>query len=242
MRELTSFELALVSGGHGECEGDGEESDICVIGHPPDLPNYPPPTPLPPSWGPPPEYGGGGSGPTPPPPAPDPCLNGKMDVAADGLKDQTNAAPFANSKEYLSAIYKDASGTVRTYGPVEGVQVGLLGSIWEFPNFDANFAAATGMGATSIIGSVHNHPYAVFGHDPDLNRYPSGADWLSAERDIQRGADPANYSLYVIDTAGNMREFPYSMKDFFNNMHPDSKRMGLFLPPAIDNPPPPTCS
>lgn len=65
MRELTSFELALVSGGgSGSCEhSGGEEYDGCIIGTPPpDLPNYPPSPPPPPSYEPPPYEGGGGGG------------------------------------------------------------------------------------------------------------------------------------------------------------------------------------
>jgi len=151
-------------------------------------------------------------------------------------------APNHESKEYLSAIYKDANGDIKTYGPIEGIPVGAVGAIWEFPNFYSNFTSATNQGRDDIVGEVHNHPYLVYGHDPELNMYPSSHDWASAENTIAAGANPATYSLYIIDTAGNLREFPYTMKDFFKAMSDESKRLGLLLPPAMTTVPPPTCS
>lgn len=231
MRELTFFELALVSGGDGTCEGDGEEADVCITHPPYTPPSFPPSYPPPPSE-PPPSSGGGGD-----PSTPTPCFFTHMNAAADDMKDLTNAKPFVSSKEYLSAVYKDASGNVQTFGPVEGVPVGLTGSIWTFPGFDANFMSATGLGLNSIVGTVHNHPYSTFGHEPGLSRYPSENDWIAATRDVEiNGANPAAFMLYVIDTTGAMRAFPYTSKEFFMSLHPDSKRLGLLLPGTIDDP------
>src|SRR5258707_607959 len=65
MRELTDFELALVSGGYGCEEASGEEINICGY-PPPDPPSYPPSPPPPGSYEPPvgspPSSGGGGTG------------------------------------------------------------------------------------------------------------------------------------------------------------------------------------
>lgn len=68
MRELTLFELSLVSGGSGQCEGDYEETgEVLVCGQ------MPPPT-MPPSFPPPPPPPGGENG-SPPSgsPTPDPA-------------------------------------------------------------------------------------------------------------------------------------------------------------------------
>lgn len=237
MRELTSFELALVSGGDGGCEeASGEEINICAPppGNPP--PSNPPPT-YPPSYEPPIGTPPSSGGPTPE----TPCEDAHSDKAADNIRNLTNLAPNHESKEYLSAIYKDSNGDIKTYGPIQGNPVGAVGGIWEFPGFYTNFTSATGQGRDDIVGEVHNHPFDVYGHDPGLNMYPSTLDWVSAENAIAAGANPATYSLYVIDTVGDLREFPYTMKDFFKAMSDESKRLGLFLPAAMTTVPTPTC-
>lgn len=240
MRELTSFELALVSGGFGGCdEATGDEIIICAPPPGIPLPSYPPSSPLPPSWTPPsdsPPSSGGN-----PPPAEPPCDDAHADKAADNLRNLTNLKPNHESKEHLSAVYKDRNGDVKTFGPVEGMQVGLTGAIWEFKDFYTNFTNQTGMDRSSIMAEVHNHPYLVFGHEAALNRYPTSADWISADRAVAAGANPATYSLYIIDTSGELREFPYSLRDYYNNMSAESKRLGLLLPNAMTTIPTPTC-
>lgn len=72
-----------------------------------------------------------------------------------------------------------------------------------------------------ITGLIHNHPPGPFGNDRDdlrVNRYPSDADWQAAEQFVNFGADPASFSLFIIDPYGAVREFPYSDRAFYEGL------------------------
>lgn len=101
MRELTLFELALVSGGDGTCEGDGEEADVCIT-HPPYTPPYTPPS-FPPSY-PPPSYE--------PPPASGGGSSPSSDVGIGGDPCPVSRAEAAEALNNLQAGSPTAAGIV----------------------------------------------------------------------------------------------------------------------------------
>lgn len=247
MRELTFLELSLISGGYGECEGDGEESDICVIGHPPDLPNYPPPTPLPPSWGPPPEYGGGGGGPTPPPPPP-PCepTDGKaIDFARDTIDPTFPYGPIDPSgftPTNPSWLHAEIIGFVGPGGQIGPTVINVGTGGWS-PNF--------GNHVGDVQGFVHNHPPYVHNGTEYVsgstqylndNRYPSTGDWNVLQAIANHyGPINGNYnpSIYLVDPFGTLREFKLSERAAIEGLSATDRQNGVGL--AGREPSPPTC-
>lgn len=189
--------------------------------------------------------GGGGSDTPPEPPHPTPCeQEAQADEQAQQAADQINAAfgitPGTFSlnntladQEYGAILYEDANGNIQTFGPEPLTPVGVTGSLFSTEALYSAFENA-GLDRGSITGFVHNHPGGVF-TDVDLNRYPSGADWAAAAGAVELGADPATYSLYVVDGNGNLREFAYADRALYENLTDEQKRNGENLPEGTES-------
>ena len=78
----------------------------------------------------------------------------------------------------------------------------------------------------AVQGFWHSHPSAsFFTSDRLIGRYPSLSDWNMLDR-IKAGAGAASDpSLWIMDSWGTTREFKYSERDYFKNMHNDLSRM-----------------
>ena len=93
--------------------------------------------------------------------------------------------------------------------------------------------------ATTITGSIHNHPSGS-SQDQLLDRYPSnniGADdWNAADQLVAAGADGGSLVVYIIDPFGEVRGFPYTMKDYYMGLSEAQRSDGVGLPaPMIDD-------
>jgi hypothetical protein len=103
--------------------------------------------------------------------------------------------------------------------------------------------ARLGIDRRDILGIVHNHPAAEYSDYPDIQRYPSGGkvpggDWNAADWFVSGGAGGSggdDFSLFVIDTAGKMREFRYSDRDKFKNLDFEERNRGKALPPEVES-------
>lgn len=248
MRELTLFELALVSGGDGACEGDGEEADVCIT-HPPytppSNPGYPPSYP-PPSYEPP-SYGGGGSSPPPPPPPCDPTDGKAIDFVRDTIKPTFPNGPVdthgfdPNNPTWLHAEIIGFVGPGGQIGPTVKVNLGA-GTGWS-PNLDNHVG--------NVQGFVHNHPPYVHNGTEFVsgstqyvneNRYPSTGDWNVLQAIADRyGPTNGNYnpSIYLVDPHGTLREFKLSERAAIEGLSDTDIQNGVGL--AGRTPSPPTC-
>ncbi|MEQ1687874.1 MAG: hypothetical protein ABL874_04815, partial [Sphingopyxis sp.] len=91
----------------------------------------------------------------------------------------------------------------------------------------------------SVVGTVHNHPYAsttsqargqnVTSYNAD-QRYPSNQDWDILDAQVVRGADPTNLSIFILDGFGTLREFKYADKDKFKGKTDQQRVNGEDLP------------
>ncbi len=152
--------------------------------------------------------------------------NDTQDGFADFVRDVINGIPSSGSQEWGAALSVDALG--RPYSPSGGVST--IGEVDENtlyipPN------------PSEVYGIIHNHPDALGGQDTDrVNRYPSPADWEAAEQMVAAGADGNNFSLYIIDADGEMREFSYADRERYENLSETEMERGEDLPePIIDD-------
>jgi len=86
-------------------------------------------------------------------------------------------------------------------------------------------------GDGSEIGIVHNHTNLEPGNiDDRINRYPSDNDWNAAETLITNSNLVAsNFTLYIIDTQGVMRAYPYTDRAAIQGLSESQKRSGVQL-------------
>ncbi len=88
--------------------------------------------------------------------------------------------------------------------------------------------------ASNVFGTVHNHPSG--GSDYNLlNRYPSDNDWSAADAFISNGADPNNFSMFIMDANGDLREFEYSDRALYQDLSQDDMIDGDDLPPVMQS-------
>ncbi len=88
--------------------------------------------------------------------------------------------------------------------------------------------------ASNVVGWVHNHP--TYGYDPNLDleaRYPSTDDWSEAQRVVNERGIPASISLFIVDSAGTVRDFNYADRASFQSLTSADRRRGELLPPQI---------
>lgn len=145
----------------------------------------------------------------------------------DAFRDLINGKEDSSNKEYGAVIAYSAEtdryslvGQDTLYGPADFVRLPHL------PDGQSG----------DIVGVIHNHPDKRtnnFSSD-EINRYPSADDWEIAEEDyIGNGADPDNFSLFIVDTEGELREFKYSERHYYENLTGSQKEDGENLPDVI---------
>lgn len=150
-------------------------------------------------------------------------------------------ASAEDGKEYGGNIYNDGSVSNELYG-------GQLSSAITKGEFERGLIA-DGKNAADLRGTVHNHSYnhSVSSANNYFNNFPSTQDWQDATDMVEnRGVDPENFSLFIIGTDNQTREFPYSTKDQFNppevwrdfdgSYNWDPKEMGAYLDRLESNP------
>lgn len=214
MRQLTEYELKLVTGANG--------STVYVTGDPADPYD---PGPWYPGQGDPwggGGGGGGGGGSEEPPPE-----TGCSDTEAVEATSQIAAKTNDTSREYGSIIYRAADGSLQHSPPLGGTLSVIPLSTWN------NWLSTNGISWSQVVGTVHNHPYDVYADtqaEADINRYPSSNDWGFADYAIGQGADADQFSLYIIDTQGIVRDFSYSDSSVYRAMGDEAKDDGENLP------------
>lgn len=176
--------------------------------------------------------GGGGSSSTEPtPPDPIDCSDRKA-MEAEGV---INDEPDRLSKENAILIYRDANGQVQKSGVIQGGDSSISQQAIET---EMN---RLGIDRSQVTGIVHNHPYNTYGAEPEVNRYPSGGvvpggDWSAADWFVNGGAGGSNgagFSLYVVDTAGHMREFSFKDRNYYANLTRSQRANEIGLPDVL---------
>jgi len=214
LRPLSPDEMLLLAG-----------NNVTVTGNPPDwwdpsLPNDPNP-----------DGGGGGGG-----SGDDPGEAGQdcRDRHAIAAKNEINDHPDDGRKEHGSIIYRDANGAVQRSPVLHGNPDGIPRSVIE------GWLASNGVAMSQVIGLAHNHDAWIYAQTDEaaaVNRYPSENDWEFAEWMVGLGAGGSagaeGFALYVIDTAGQLREFEYGDRSFYETLSRPQKVGGNGLPDAM---------
>ena len=235
MRELTAFELALVSGGFGECEGDGEEIIVCG-----DPPTYPPPT-FPPSY-PPPTYppgdtpypGGGGGGSSPVPVAPHPGDCGTPSGAAVGIAQHVMGTTAVGPPNPLETPAGNDWTQVEFTAIITQNPDGSYGALNDqiYSNDAPGSATNPAITGTSAVGIWHNHPDRA-GNDHDaIDRYPSVGEslGLAQMKSINSTNNPAyDPSIFITAPDGVTREFKLSERAAIEALSTPDKVAGTGL-------------
>lgn len=200
MRELTLEELELISGGSttvdeivvvadGDGDGGGDWGDYGDYGD-----------------------GGGGSGgdsgsdsgEQSPPENEHPCeANAVADIDTDiKAKDASDGKSGTSQPEYGATI---ASADGKFY--TSEIRTGQSYDDANPPS--TSIGPPAGFTWAQVTGTVHSHPPSGDAAADIRNQAPSDGDWQSADEAVRRGADPSNFTMYVIDKDGNMRAFDY---------------------------------
>ena len=157
------------------------------------------------------------------------------DRAALSAQSEINQENDDAVDEHASIVYVGSDGKVHRSPPIEGDTLGVpMTAILEW-------MSQNGVSMSQVIGLVHNHPLYEYGTTDQaaaINRYPSGGDvkggdWNAASYMVNNGAGGttgANFAMYVIDTAGQMREFLYSDRAKYENLSADEREQGDELP------------
>ena len=67
----------------------------------------------------------------------------------------------------------------------------------------------SGYSWSDVTATIHSHPDSGNSDIDIRNRAPSDGDWLAADQMVQRGANPAELTLYIVDNTGVIRAFDY---------------------------------
>ncbi len=156
-----------------------------------------------------------------------------LDATSDIKSENDN-----NVDEHASVVYIGSDGAVRHSPPIEGDTLGVpLSAI-------LSWMSQNGVAMNQVIGLVHNHPayeYGATDQSAAINRYPSGGDvaggdWSVAGYMVSNGAGGAggaDFAMYLIDTAGNLREFAYADREKYENLSAQEREQGEELPDAM---------
>lgn len=90
-----------------------------------------------------------------------------------------------------------------------------------------NMVSPYGMRTIDFLGTIHSHPPRATTSNPALDeayriadQYPSSEDWWEMETHamsvLSAGGDPYQISMYIVDSLGFVREFPYYTMSFYN--------------------------
>lgn len=181
------------------------------------------------------DYGGGGGEGGPDTVAPADAA----DHAAIDAQVTINSAEHHNSREFLILVYRGSNGTMHKSHLIGGTGASVSRSQIE------TWMTAHGVSMGQVVGFVHNHDQAHYSDtvtEELMNRYPSGGDvdggdWNVADSMVARGAGGATgssgFSMYVIDTHGELREFQYSNRSTYMNLNADERERGVALPPEL---------
>ena len=156
--------------------------------------------------------------------------NDCRDRNALDAKDAINSESDRHTKEHAVIVYRDAQGGLHKTGVIEGNYARLTLEVIQ------NYMNTHGISRDQVIAFVHNHPAWVYASSPELaavNRYPSANDWGFAQWMVNGGAGGANgegFAMYVIDTAGKMREFEYGDRSRYENLSQSQRERGTDLP------------
>ena len=146
-----------------------------------------------------------------------------------------NGQPDDHAREYGAILYRGADGRVQMSDLIPGTESQITQADI------VNTMTTTGISFDQVIGFVHNHDAWYYGRsneEADVNRYPSGADWSTANWMVANGAGGSNgdnFALYLIDTAKVMREFEYEDRSTYQNLDRDDKIAGSGLPNATSS-------
>ena len=199
MRELTKKELELIGGGY-------ETNEIVVTGGDDgDWGDW---------WG---DWGGdygddyggdsgggGDGGDSGPPPNEFPCENTAVSGVAGNIAaaDASDGLSGTGQVEYGATI-ASAGGNFITGDLVTGQSYNQANP----PS--TTISPPAGYGWADVVATVHSHPPSGDAATDLRNQAPSDGDWQSADEAVARGADPANFTMYIIDMNGTMRAFDY---------------------------------
>jgi len=155
--------------------------------------------------------GGGGSSPPPPPAEPDHDCEGEAVNAARAAIDAATQGDSFNDgsdrqPEYGNTVARDGDGFT-----VSDTNQGQSYHQSDQPATTLN--PPDGFGWSDVVGMVHSHPPSGNSTTDRDNRAPSGEDWLAADEAVNRGADPDELVIYIIDRWGTMRAFEYMSYD-----------------------------
>lgn len=147
-----------------------------------------------------------------------PCADGVAVEIADDLYNNTKATGY----EYGAVVVRNPDGTF-------GVHNDLF-----YTNFSTKGVDHPAPRNGSAVGTIHTHPEIKNAEefwDNYANRYPSNADWAQADKLVaEAGADPAKFSVYIVDKWGVIREFSYLDKAMYLSLQPHDKYNGKGLP------------
>lgn len=143
------------------------------------------------------------------------------------------AKPDDGQREYGSIIYRGADGKMYSSAPIPGTSTSIS------PAQITDWLNTNGVSMSQVTGFVHNHDawqYGTSSFEANVNRYPSGNDWQTADWMVGQGAGGAGgsgFALYVIDPDGDLREFNYGAESTYKNLTPDQKNSGSNLPQQL---------
>lgn len=212
MRVLSESELNLVTGGASPPPPPpppppGTPVVVITAPLPPPPPSIPPwnYVPLQPPAPPPPAAPGGGGDLSNPSALSNEEIAAKTDQLAGELKAEILADPQHTSHEDLAFIYIDQNGNVvksQVFKDVDGNDGTTAGA-------RAANAFVLSIGASNVVGMIHNHDLGHYGDNANENYTPSqgpNSDHSTAVYlDTANGSRP--FSSYIIDPYDRMREY-----------------------------------
>lgn len=186
--------------------------------------------------------GGGGApgnstvAPDPNPDPPPPYDNwSDRTCALNDIAKVTDGLANAHSSEHDAVVFKTSDGVFHT-SPVfdSNRSDGKLTTA----SLDA-WMSGNGITWNMVTDFVHNHDsndYATSTQEAEINRYlsgnvadPNGQDWNAADAFIQRGADPSQFNMDIIDTSGLTHDFSYSQESYYKGLSISDMESGVGL-------------
>ena len=168
--------------------------------------------------------GGGGGGPqTQAEPFTSICPT--QDSAARKVADKIMSIPSSFSQEWTAALTSRSSG----YGVSNQ-------ALYSDGTADRAGVRALSSDIPYIVGTVHNHQAYERTASAAVDRYPSDADWQGTETLLTNefSVNPDTFVIYIVDHEGEVRGFPYRLRDTFpRDNDENSKNESVNLPPAL---------
>ena len=146
------------------------------------------------------------------------CADGAAVSIAEKIKELLGSI---SGVEYGAMISKNSDGT---FGADNGIHT-------DYSPASARLGAPSN--AANIHGPVHNHPFNSSDYNDNFQqRYPGDGDWAALDRLVAMGADPSTLSTYILDPFGELREFRYADKAYYQSQGYSARALGEGLPAA----------